>query len=157
MYNTINRNSLGKVDLHILLADDDKDDCDFFQDALEEIGPAHRLTTVNNGVDLMQYLRMSDGDYPDLIFLDLNMPRKSGMECVTEIKDAANLSQIPVVIYSTSLDRSVVERLHEMGAYGYIQKPGDFTQLRIVVEKAVSLFACDNIQSLTSSDFIIQP
>lgn len=84
---------------HILLADDDTDDCLFFKDALEELALSVTLTTVRDGVELMRHL--STQVLPDVIFLDLNMPRKNGYECLTEIKLNAKLATIPVVVYST--------------------------------------------------------
>ena len=75
-----------KTKLHLLLADDDIDDCDFFQDAIDEISEPLNLTILNNGVQLMEFLLSEPENYPNIIFLDLNMPRKSGMECMAEIK-----------------------------------------------------------------------
>ena len=78
--------------LYILLADDDEDDCAFFKEALDELLLSVSLVTVNDGVQLMDFL--SDNPLkrlPDILFLDLNMPRKSGFECLAEIKEIDKL------------------------------------------------------------------
>ena len=76
-----------KQQYNLLLADDDEDDCDFFKEALDELLLPTSLVTVNDGVQLMDFLSESGAEnLPDILFLDLNMPRKNGLECLTEIK-----------------------------------------------------------------------
>ena len=89
---------MSKAHYYLLLADDDIDDCCFFEDALNELPISATLSTVNHGVQLMQYLSAKSGSLPDLLFLDLNMPRKSGFDCLTEIKQSEKLKQLPVII-----------------------------------------------------------
>jgi len=72
--------------LNILLADDDIDDCIFFKEALEEFTIPSNLTTVNDGEQLMQILTDETNQLPNILFLDINMPRKNGFECLSEIK-----------------------------------------------------------------------
>lgn len=108
--------------VHLLLADDDADDRFFFKDALSELSIPNRLTTVNDGEQLMNYLFANSGKLPDVLFLDLNMPRKNGSECLKEIKLNKKLQQLPVIIYSTSLHESVANELYANGAHYYIQK-----------------------------------
>ncbi|MDO7174012.1 response regulator [Mariniflexile sp. AS56] len=146
-----------KTKLHLLLADDDIDDCDFFKDALDEIGSPSTLTTVNNGVELINFLLSEPLNYPDLIFLDLNMPRKSGIECIEEIKAKKEWSQIPIIIYSTSLDRITVNSLYELGAHYYIQKPSEFSSLKMVIKKALNIFSTPVLPPRSQEHFIIQP
>jgi CheY-like chemotaxis protein len=73
--------------IHILLADDDIDDRGFFEKALLEIPIACQLTMVQDGEQLMDYLNKHTMELPDVLFLDLSMPRKTGFECLTEIKE----------------------------------------------------------------------
>ncbi|WP_308993677.1 response regulator [Mariniflexile litorale] len=146
-----------KTKLNLLLADDDIDDCDFFKDALEEISVPANLSTVNNGVELMNLLLTEPVNYPDIIFLDLNMPRKSGMECISEIKAIDKLNHIPIIIYSTSLDMNVVNLLYDKGAHYYIQKPGKFAVLKKVIKEAITQFHINNSLRPTREKFIIQP
>jgi CheY-like chemotaxis protein len=106
----------------ILLADDDKDDRFFFKKAISQLSEIPELEVVTDGEELMNYLKSSHADLPDVIFLDLNMPRKNGVECLTEIKQHEELKDIPVVIYSTSGYDSVAESLYHKGAHYYLQK-----------------------------------
>ena len=98
---------------NLLLADDDIDDCTFFEDALEELPISATLLTVNDGVQLMNYLSAKSDNLPDALFLDLNMPRKSGFECLSEIKLINKLKDLPVIIFSTSLNMEVVDLLYQ--------------------------------------------
>ena len=106
--------------LNLLFADDDTDDCFFFKEALEELPISAKLTTVNDGMQLMQQLSAKETLLPDALFLDLNMPRKSGFDCISEIKRNNKLMHIPVIIYSTSLNVEVVDLLYQKGALCYI-------------------------------------
>jgi len=143
--------------LHLMLADDDSDDCEFFQEAVDEISEECDLTIVNNGVELMHFLESETANLPHIIFLDLNMPRKSGMECMAEIKASARLDHIPIIIYSTSLDHAVVNELYQLGALHYIQKPAEFASIKKVIEKALILFKDAKLPSRSKDHFIIQP
>ena len=86
-------------ELNILLADDDTDDCLFFKDAVTVFIPAANFTAVHDGDQLMQLLGNTTNKMPDMLFLDLNMPRKNGFECLTEIKQHEKLKTMPVVIF----------------------------------------------------------
>ncbi len=129
--------------LHILLADDDTDDRFFFKKALEEISIVFRLTTVNNGEDLINYLTENSDHLPDVLFLDLSMPRKTGFECLIEIKENEKLKDLFVIMFSTSfskdifLEQNLINTLSKMGAQDYIRKPADFVQLKEVIQKAL--------------------
>ena len=146
-----------KAKLHLLLADDDIDDCDFFKDAIDELSATLNLTIVNNGVELMTYLLQNPDHPPHLIFLDLNMPKKSGLECMVEIKSSDSLSHIPIIIYSTSLDQMVVNSLFQMGAHHYIQKPAEFASIKSVIQKVITIFSSPISQSRSRENFVILP
>lgn len=130
--------------INILLADDDKDDRLFFENALKEITIPTQLKIVNDGEELMDYLGKSLEHLPDILFLDLSMPRKTGYECLSEIKENIKLKDIHVVVFSTSYSRDKVyelnlaNRLFEIGAQNYIRKPGDFKQLRNIIELSLT-------------------
>lgn len=127
--------------LKILLADDDKDDCFMFREALSELPVKTELWTVHDGEQLMAYLEEHEQDLPDVLFLDLNMPRKNGFECLTEIKHTSALKELPVVMFSTSYPRDmgyeqdIIKVLYNIGAKDYIRKPEDFTKLKDVIHK----------------------
>jgi CheY-like chemotaxis protein len=124
--------------LHLLLADDDKDDRFFFTKALQELSIATRLTTVEDGEKLMEFLKSKNKALPDLLFLDLNMPRKNGSECLEEIKRTAKTKHLPVIIYSTSLLDDVADILYQNGAHYYIRKT-DVPELKKIINYLLEL------------------
>jgi len=142
--------------LNLWLADDDEDDCIFFKEALEELPIDSTLVTVNNGDELMHALITKSAPLPDVLFLDLNMPRKTGFECLTEIKLNQNLKSLPVIIYSTSLDMEVVNLLYEKGAHHYIRKPGEFSELKKVILEVLTVTVKTNSVRPTKEKFVIQ-
>jgi len=129
--------SLGTI--HILLADDDKDDCLLFQDILDELPLSTHLTTVGNGEQLIYLLRETSAPLPDVLFLDLNMPRKNGYDCLTEIKNTEKLRSLPVIIFSTSYEPEIVRILFQKGVLDYIRKPNSYRQLEKLIYKALLL------------------
>lgn len=132
-----------QVPLNILLADDDLDDRSFFEKALEEIPIATKLVMVYNGEQLMDHLDNKANLIPDILFLDLSMPRKTGFECLVEIKENKRLKDIPVIMFTTSFTRSIdfednlKNTLSRMGASDYLRKPGDFEELKQVIHEAI--------------------
>lgn len=141
---------------NVLLADDDIDDCIFFRDALEELPLSATLSTVNDGVQLMNYLSAKSNDLPDVLFLDLNMPRKSGFECLSEIKLMDKLKDLPVIIFSTSLNMEVVNLLFQKGAHHYICKPGEYVKLKKVILDGVLLTSQNKLTQPTRENFVLQ-
>ncbi|MBK8496830.1 MAG: response regulator [Chitinophagaceae bacterium] len=132
-----------QVPLKILLADDDMDDRIFFDKALQEIPVDTTLHTVNNGEELMKYLTVNEDRLPDVLFLDLSMPRKTGFECLVEIKENEKFKALTVIMFTTSFTRGIElednlkTTLSRMGAQEYIRKPGDFTEYRSVIYQAL--------------------
>ena len=143
--------------IKILLADDDKDDCLFFKEALEELTLNAELTTVNDGEQLMQHLETITGNLPHALFLDLNMPRKNGFDCLIEIKNHSVLKHIPVIIHSTSYIEEKANELFNGGAHYYICKPSNFEELKNVVHKAIMLVTENNAQVTKDYFLINQP
>ena len=123
--------------LDILLADDDESDRFLFIEAFEEIKIKTRIHTVKDGVQLMEYLHHADTQLPYLLFLDLNMPRKNGLECLKEIRTTERLKDIAIAIYSTSASDKDIEDTFLNGANVYIKKPSDFNLLKEVLNKAI--------------------
>lgn len=122
---------------YILLADDDESDRMLFLEAFSELKIHTVVHTTNDGVELMAYLDKKNTRLPNLIFLDLNMPRKNGMECLKEIRSNKKLKDIFVAIYSTSDNEKDMEETFNYGANVYITKPNNFNKLKLVLEKAV--------------------
>ncbi len=120
--------------ISILMAEDDADDRLLVKDAFEESHVANDLHFVEDGVELLDYLRKQgkhkDGHgFPDLILLDLNMPRKDGREALQEIKADPKLRHIPAVVLTTSKAEEDILRSYDLGAAGYITKPVTFEAL----------------------------
>ena len=142
--------------IHLLLADDDKDDCLFFKEVVEELPLSIKLTTVNDGEQLVEYLIQKTDNFPTVLFIDLNMPRKNGYECLLEIKKHEKLKQIPIIVYSTSCDPKMVNLLFTNGAKYFIQKPAEFSKLKKVIHHALTLNENCNTPQPTKEKFIIQ-
>ncbi len=131
--------------IYLLLADDDLDDCLIFREALEELPVSVDLQVVNDGQELMQFLVKKTETLPTVLFLDINMPLKNGVECLAEIKNNENLRDLPVVIYSTSYDEKVINTLYNNGAWHYIRKPSEFSKIKEVLQKALSLISIESL------------
>lgn len=139
--------------LNILLADDDKDDCLLFKEVLNDLQLPVNLTTVNDGEQLINHLS-SKSNLPHALFLDLNMPRKNGFECLIEIKNHSTFKNLPVIIYSTSYDEEKAIQLYKAGANYYLCKPANFEELKKVVQRAISLVSHNNVQSSKENFYI---
>ena len=137
--------------LNILLADDDTDNCFFFDKALKEIPIATHLTTVHNGEQLMNYLIKNSDHLPDVLFLDLNMPRKTAFECLVEIKENEKLKNLPVIIFSTlfprdiNYERGIIDLLYKIGVQDCFGKPPEFSQFKQIIQQSLTLIAQANI------------
>src|SRR5258706_5266595 len=125
--------------ISLLLADDDRDDCLFFAEALEELALSTHLTTVHDGEQLMRLLEKKTEQLPHVLFLDLNIPRKNGLECLSEIRLNEKLKRLFVIIFSTSSELDIVNTLYKNGAHHYIRKPAEFSQLKKVIRKALTI------------------
>lgn len=140
----------------IFLADDDEDDCMLFEDALKEISLGVDLTVIKDGEALMRALNREVTPAPHVIFLDLNMPRKNGFECLHEIKQSIKLKDIPVVIFSTSTQEDSINKAYQEGADHYICKPGTFHLLKKTIRRVLSINWQKHTQT-SFKDFVLQP
>lgn len=129
---------MSEVPIQLLLADDDIDDCSLFMEVLRELPLITQLSMVHNGEQLVQLL-LKLATLPAALFLDLNMPRKNGLECLAEIKKHNKLKDLPVIIYSTSFEPAVIELLYSKGAHYYIRKPAEFPKLKQVIHRGIML------------------
>jgi CheY-like chemotaxis protein len=125
--------------MFILLAEDDEDDRQFFREAIERMKLNTVLEMVTDGVYLIEYLKNKPEKRPHLLFLDLNMPRKDGFECLHEIRNVLGLKELPIAIYSTSNANVDMEEAFRLGANIYIRKPADFEMLKKIIAKVVSI------------------
>jgi DNA-binding NarL/FixJ family response regulator len=143
--------------LNLLLADDDIDDCYLFREAVAAISQSAQISTIHDGAHLMSRLNQANCHLPDILFLDINMPRKNGFECLTEIKANDKLAKLPVIIYSTSLDPTMVTLFYEKGAKYYIQKPAEYNNLISIINTALTLTIQSAGTAILPDQFIITP
>jgi len=133
--------------VNVLIADDDNDDRFFFAKALQEIPVKSILSSVINGEELMDHLSANADNLPDILFLDLSMPRKTGFECLIEIRANKKFENLFIVMLSTSFMRGVdyeqnlVDTLIRMGAQQYIRKPSDFDAFKTIIYQTLTELA----------------
>jgi len=125
--------------MHILLADDDEDDRAFFSEAITELKMDNKLTLFEDGKGLMDYLLNPDIKLPHILFLDLNMPGKTGLDCLKEIRANSRFKDVSVAIYSTSSSEKDIEDTFIEGANIYIKKPNDFSMLKKVIKEVINM------------------
>ena len=142
--------------LIVFLAEDDEDDRWLFEQALADLKIKTELSMFKNGKEMMDYLKKADTITPHIVFLDLNMPIKNGMECLKEMKEDENLKKIPVAIYSTSSSEKDIENTFISGANIYINKPNNFSALKKVVEKVLQLNWQYQTSNLNKENFLFR-
>lgn len=118
-----------------LLIDDDKDDQEIFKLALQDINRDVICLTADDGAEGLKILQSNESLSPSYIFLDLNMPRMTGKDCLSEIKKDTRLAGIPVVIYSTSSDPKDISDSKSLGASDYIIKQFSITSLKTILSR----------------------
>jgi len=130
--------------IEVLLVEDDPGDVVLIQEAFEDNKVRNRLHCVSDGVDALRFLRrqdeFADAPRPDLILLDLNLPRKDGREVLAEVKTDEQLQQIPVVVLTTSKLEEDVLRSYKLHANAYVTKPVDFDRFIEVVRQIDEFF-----------------
>lgn len=129
----------------ILLVDDDQDDQLLFQDALSETDNSVDYLSAFNGVEALEKLNSQTIPIPDLIFMDVNMPKMNGIDCLKEIKKSDDFKNIPVMMYSTSSFSEYKKVCFENGAIDYIVKPDDYRLL------------CDTLKNILNSELPNKP
>ncbi|HEY7620489.1 MAG TPA: response regulator [Solirubrobacteraceae bacterium] len=130
--------------IDVLLVEDDPGDIRLIREAFEENKVANRLSVVSDGVEALQFLRR-EGDFaeaprPDLILLDLNLPRKDGREVLAEVKADEALRRIPVVVLTTSKAEEDIVRSYDLHANAYVTKPVDYETFISVVHQIDDFF-----------------
>jgi CheY-like chemotaxis protein len=132
--------------IEVLLVEDDPGDVLMTQEAFEEHKVRNHLAVVNDGAEAVAYLRregkFADAPRPDLILLDLNLPKRDGREVLAEIKADPDLRQIPVVVLTTSQADEDIARSYQLHANAYVTKPVDFERFITVVRQIDEFFVC---------------
>lgn len=147
---------MNKEYIHIILADDDEDDRLFFTDAFSELKMSTKVQTFKDGVELLDYLNAKDSILPQLLFLDLNMPKKNGMQCLQEIKANPRFSNIAIAIYSTSSTEEHIDETFLQGANIYIKKPNDFKVLKKILADVVTINWQYHTSGLNKDNFLLR-
>ncbi len=140
----------------ILLADDDDDDRLFFTDAFDELKMRTIVKTFNNGQELMDYLLDEKSKLPHVLFLDINMPLKNGLECLHDIRHHDRLKDLTVAIYSTSSSERDIEETFVQGANIYINKPSNFDQLKSALTEVLSTNWQYHTSGLNRENFLLR-
>jgi CheY-like chemotaxis protein len=120
-----------------LLIDDDLDDQEIFLLALQDIEPSVECVVANDGFQALELLQQDQSFIPDYIFIDLNMPRMNGKQCIRELKKIKRLRQVPLVIYTTSSAQTDVEETGRLGATHFMTKP---TSIYTLTKTLAALF-----------------
>ncbi len=141
--------------IRIVLADDDEDDRDVFSEAIQSANIRHVLHRVEDGSKLLNYLSNCNSDCPHLIFLDLNMPKKSGIECLAEIRADQKFKDTIVVIYSTSSAKKDIDDSLIAGANIYITKPNNMEKLRNLITDIMSIDWQHHTAALNRDNFVM--
>src|SRR5688572_18668670 len=123
---------------YVLIIDDDEDDRDLFCEVVHDIEPSIHCILARDGQEALLGLRMDEFPKPNLIFLDLNMPRLNGVQCLRELKSDRSLQSIPVVIYTTSKIKEHKDECIQLGAADFITKPTSFAELRKLVADVIN-------------------
>ncbi len=144
-----------EIKLRIVLAEDDPSDRLLFKDAIESLPLNTELIFVVDGEQLLQLLKEDVKKLPDVVFLDLNMPRKNGFAALGEIKRNNQLQDIPVIIFSSIMEEHKVKQIYKDAAHYLINKPSDFMELRRVIYKILNLIATKTIQLPNQEGFVI--
>ncbi len=124
-----------KPRLSCLLIDDDRDDQEIFKLALQDVNGEVFCLTADDGIKGLQMLQPEKNFIPTYIFLDLNMPRMTGRDCLNAIKSDPLLADIPVVIYSTSSDPKDIQDTKELGAAAYVVKQYSMASLKDILRR----------------------
>jgi CheY-like chemotaxis protein len=142
--------------LFVLLADDDDDDRLFFKKAFEEVKIQTKVEFVRDSEELMKYLTNRNAILPDILFLNLHMSKKTGHECLVEIKKNNKLKNFVIAVYSTASSEEDIEDIFIKGANIYIKKPNNFKSLKKIIDDLMALNWQYRTVSLNRDNFLLR-
>jgi len=125
--------------LHIIIAEDDLDDAELMFETFTNNPNFGKVSLVTNGEELLNYLKNTSNENPDVILTDINMPILDGIEALQEILNTNDLKNIPCFVYSTSINPSYKEKFDIMGVRGYLIKPYSFDAFAEIPKKIISI------------------
>ncbi|MGB0766096.1 MAG: response regulator [Phycisphaeraceae bacterium] len=135
---------MSKSETRILLVDDSDDDIFLVREAFKESGVAHRLDAISDGEQALSFLK-EDGNRPDVVLLDINMPRFSGFDVLEWVQSDPQLREIPIVMLTTSEQPEDVRRATEGGARDYFRKPVEFRHLRDLASRVLDRWGPEDL------------
>lgn len=122
--------------MHILIADDDKDDFLILKEAAEKVGHTLKVSYAANWLELWRFFLKT---LPDVLFLDINMPVKDGIECLQLLRKEKKYDTIPILIYSTSVSKTDIDKAYQNGANYFIVKPNAIDDVTNIIKKLTSM------------------
>lgn len=122
---------------NIFLVEDDEDDRMFFEDALNDVSNNYKLTLFENGDEFLEFFATNQKELPDVVFMDLNMPIKNGIECLEGLNAIDKIASLKIFVYSTSVHSAMTNKAYNLGAYGYLCKPNSFELIKTMINKSL--------------------
>jgi CheY-like chemotaxis protein len=144
---------MNKELMTVLIVDDDKDDGLWLQEVVSQIFPACTCSFERDGIAALRYIKNNPA--PDLVFLDLNMPIKNGLDCLRDIYNLNLLPNTPTIIYSTSTNIKDIDQAYKYGALCYFVKPTSAEQLKNFIKQGLSIAGKANHQRVDKSNFVL--
>jgi DNA-binding NtrC family response regulator len=145
---------MNRSTINILIADDDRDDALLLTEAVHDILPSANCIHVLDGIAALRHIKTNVE--PDLVFLDLNMPLKNGLNCLKDISNLDLLPNTPIVIYSTSRNIRDIDESYKYGASFYIIKPASFRELCKIIKLAITLLGKPKSERVEKSNFVLK-
>jgi CheY-like chemotaxis protein len=121
---------------NIVFAEDDEDDQLYFKEAFHEINPSVRVVFVTDGIQLSRLLK---NFLPDLLFLDLEMPYRNGLQCLVELRANPCSVNLPVVVFSSTMQPANIQTAYEMGAHLFLHKSSRYSEYSDCLKKILSM------------------
>jgi CheY-like chemotaxis protein len=122
--------------MHILMADDDKDEFYLLQEAAQKACEDLKVSYAANWLELLRFILKT---LPDILFIDLNMPVKNGLECLQQLREDRKYDKIPIIIYSNAISKTDIEKAYKNGANYFIIKPDAIEDISNMIKKICSL------------------
>ncbi len=138
--------------MHILMADDDKDDFLCLKEAAEKAGEPLQVSYAGNWLELWRFIIKT---IPDLLFLDINMPVKDGIECLQLLRQERKYDNIPILIYSTSVNKSDIDKAYQNGANYFIIKPNAIEDITHIIKRLISMGKDELLSVPSREEFVI--